>query len=93
MHDRLFEHQDELRLTDLMRHAEELGLDVGRFTDDVRERTYASRVARDVDGADLSGVGGTPTFFVNGQRHQGAFDLVTLSAAVKAAGARAVMTG
>jgi Na+/H+ antiporter NhaA len=92
MHDRLLEHQDELTFPALLRHAESLGLDVDRFADDVRNRTYAPRVARDVDGADLSGVSGTPTFFVNGNRPRGAFDLETLSAAVKAAGARAAIT-
>jgi protein-disulfide isomerase len=48
-------------------------------------------VADDVDSADLSDVSGTPTFFVNGRRHYGAYDTVTLSAAVKAAGARATL--
>ena len=48
-------------------------------------------MARDVDSADLSGVSGTPTFFVNGRRHYGAYDIETLSAAVRAAGARAVL--
>jgi Na+/H+ antiporter NhaA len=91
LHDRLMAHQDELKLPDLIRHAQALRLDVDRFTEDVRNRAYASRVARDVDGADLSGVSGTPTFFVNGRRHHGAFDLQTLSAAIKSAGARATL--
>ena len=93
MHDLLFEHQDALRFADLVRYAEQLGLDAERFASDLRERAFAARVASDVDGADLSGVSGTPTFFVNGRRHHGAFDLETLSAAVKAAGARAALTG
>ena len=92
MHDLLFEHQDALRFADLVRYAEELGLDTAKFAADLRDRAFAARVASDVDGADLSGVSGTPTFFVNGRRHHGAFDLETLSAAVKAAGARAALT-
>jgi protein-disulfide isomerase len=48
-------------------------------------------VAEDVDSADLSGVSGTPTFFVNGRRHYGAYDIATLSAAVRAAGARVLV--
>jgi protein-disulfide isomerase len=48
-------------------------------------------VAEDVDGADLSGVAGTPTFFINGRRHYGAYDIATLSAAVRAAGVRAAL--
>ena len=85
MHDRLLEHQDELEPTALLRHAEELGLDVDRFWEDVRTGAFARRVARDVRSADESGVAGTPTFFVNGRRHHGAYDLDSLSAAVRAA--------
>ena len=92
MHDLLLEHQDELDFDDLNRHAEQLGLDVERFANDLGERVGAARVADDVDSADLSGVSGTPTFFVNGQRHYGAYDIATLSAAVRTAGARAVVT-
>jgi Na+/H+ antiporter NhaA len=90
-HDLLFDHQDALGPNDLIGHAQELGLDVERFADDLRARVGAARVADDVDSADLSGVSGTPTFFVNGRRHYGAYDIATLSAAVRAAGARAVL--
>jgi predicted DsbA family dithiol-disulfide isomerase len=88
MHDLLFEHQDALRKADLLRYADELGLDVDRFKEDLTSRAFASRVESDVDSADLSGVSGTPTFFVNGRRHHGAFDLRSLKAAVKAERAR-----
>jgi Na+/H+ antiporter NhaA len=91
MHDLLLAHQDALRPNDLIGYAEQLGLDVVRFTSDLREHAGAPRVAEDVDSADLSGVSGTPTFFVNGRRHYGAYDIATLSAAVRAAGARAVL--
>jgi Na+/H+ antiporter NhaA len=89
MHDLLLAHQDALRPPDLERYAEELGLDVDRFTDELRRHAYAGRVAEDVDSADLSTVSGTPTFFINDVRHQGAYDIETLSAAVRAARARA----
>ncbi|MFC5263145.1 Na+/H+ antiporter NhaA [Kribbella qitaiheensis] len=89
MHDLLIEHQEALRMPDLVRYAAELGLDVERFRDDLRRHVGAVRVAEDVDSADLSGVSGTPTFFVNGRRHHGAYDSATLSAAVVAAGRRA----
>ena len=91
MHDMLLAHQDALHMKDLIRYAGELDLDVERFTDDVRHHVGAARVASDVDSADLSSVSGTPTFFVNGVRHHGAFDIVSLKAAVKAAGARAII--
>jgi Na+/H+ antiporter NhaA len=91
MHDLLFKHQDALRPRDLISYARELGLDFERFTDDLREHTGSARVAEDVDSADLSGVSGTPTFFINGQRHYGAYDIAALSQAVRAAGARATL--
>jgi Na+/H+ antiporter NhaA len=91
MHDALLGHQDALRASDLIHYAEQLGLDAERFSDDLRRHTGASRVAEDVDSADLSGVSGTPTFFINGRRHYGAYDIATLSAAVRAAGARAAL--
>jgi Na+/H+ antiporter NhaA len=89
MHDLLLAHQDALRPSDLLRYAEQLGLDLPRFAGDLRRHAHAARIAEDVDSADLSGVSGTPTFFVNGRRHYGAYDVATLSDAVRAAGARA----
>jgi Na+/H+ antiporter NhaA len=88
MHDVLLEHQDALAYRDLIGYARQLGLDVDRFEEDLRTRTGAGRIAQDVDSADLSAVSGTPTFFVNSLRHYGAYDIATLSAAVKAARAR-----
>jgi Na+/H+ antiporter NhaA len=93
MHDLLFQHQDALTPEDLMSYAMELGLDLERFEADLMTHAGAARVADDVDSADLSGVTGTPTFFINGRRHYGAYDLETLSNAVRLAGARAVLTG
>jgi predicted DsbA family dithiol-disulfide isomerase len=89
MHDKLLDHQDELTVPDLRRFAAELGLDGERFRDELRRRAYAERVGEDVGTADASGVVGTPSFFINGRRHQGAYDIATLSAAVRAARARA----
>jgi Na+/H+ antiporter NhaA len=91
LHDLLLDHQDALEPEDLIGYAERLDLDVEQFASDLRERSGAARVADDVDSGDLSGVSGTPTFFVNGRRHYGAYDIETLSAAVRAAGARAVL--
>ena len=89
MYDQLLAHQDTLGDDDLVRYAGNLGLDLDRFAEFMRERKGANRVADDVDGADLSGVTGTPTFFINGQRHYGAYDIDTLSDEVRSAGARA----
>jgi protein-disulfide isomerase len=89
MHDVLLEHQRELRPVDLVRYAAELGLDVDRFREDLRRHVGAARVADDVDSAGSSGVTGTPTFFINGRRQYGAYDIDTLTAAVKTAKAQA----
>jgi Na+/H+ antiporter NhaA len=89
MHDRLFEHQDQLTHADLLGHAEALGLDADRVRSELDRRTYDQRVAEDIASADASGVAGTPTFFVNGKRHHGDYDLDTLSAAVRVAQTRA----
>jgi len=89
MNDELLEHQDELTTPRLARYAEELGLDLERFWDELRGREHAARVAEDVASADASGVAGTPSFFINGRRHRGAYDVETLTAAVRAARNRA----
>jgi protein-disulfide isomerase len=88
MHDVLLEHQDALTSKELVRYAEQLGLDVDRFREDLRSGTHARRVSRDVDSADASGVSGTPTFFINGRRHHGAYDVAALTAALRAEKAR-----
>jgi Na+/H+ antiporter NhaA len=89
MYDRLLSHQGELSPRDLVRHAGDLGLDVDRFRDELRRREYASRISEDVASADESGVSGTPTFFINGRRHYGVYDLAALTEAVGAAKRRA----
>jgi protein-disulfide isomerase len=89
MHDKLLDHQGELQPDDLGRYAEEIGLDMDRFWDDLHNRRHAARVAEDVASADASGVVGTPTFFINGKRHQGAYDVQTLTDAVRRARTRA----
>ena len=85
MHDLLLAHQGELTPEDLNRYAQRLELDIGRFDEELRKRTYAPRVRADVASADASGVSGTPSFFINGRRHNGVYDIDTLSAAVRAA--------
>lgn len=82
LHDLLLTHQDALTYPDLLRYAEDLGLDVDRFARDLSSRHFALRVTRDVESAEQSGVAGTPTFFVNGVRHFGAYDLESLRAVI-----------
>jgi protein-disulfide isomerase len=90
MHDRLLT-QEDLRPSALLATARELGLDTEKFMYELREHEAAARVAEDVDSADLSGVSGTPTFFINGKRHYGAYDIDALSEAVRLARARAAL--
>jgi len=85
MHDYLFERQDRLEPADLIRYAAELDLDVDRFRADLERHVHETRVAQDIESADVSGATGTPTFFVNGQRHYGAYDVESLRAAISAA--------
>ncbi|MDQ4048299.1 MAG: Na+/H+ antiporter NhaA [Actinomycetota bacterium] len=89
MHDSLLDHEGELTPSDIGRCAEVIGLDVERFWNDLRHREHAGRVAEDVASADASGVAGTPTFFINGRRHPGAYDVASLTDAVQKARARA----
>ena len=86
MHDLLLANQADLHLEALIGFADRLGLDTERFREDLLRRRFAPRVAEDIESADLSGVAGTPTFFVNAQRHDGPQDLTTLSTVI--AGAR-----
>jgi Na+/H+ antiporter NhaA len=89
MHDALLANQDELTLRSILAAAERLGLDMDKFRGHLRKRKGSGHIAEDVESADISGVSGTPSFFINGHRHQGAYDIATLSKAVKLAGARA----
>jgi protein-disulfide isomerase len=91
MHDLLLGHQGRLALHDLVGYATQLGLDVSRFQAELIEHVHAARIAQDVESADLSGASGTPTFFINGQRHHGSFDLDTLASAISVARAEALI--
>jgi Na+/H+ antiporter NhaA len=88
MHDLLLAHQDHLLKPDLLAYAERLGLDLPRFQKQLYSHVHLARVAQDVESADISGVSGTPTFFVNGRRQYGAFDPASLTSAIAAARAR-----
>ena len=92
MHDLLLARQDALLRPDLLRYAAEIGIDVGRFGARLDRRAGAARIAEDTDSADLSGVTGTPTFFINGRRHYGSYDITELTAAVQAAKAATLVT-
>jgi protein-disulfide isomerase len=83
MHDLLFAHQDALADADLLAYAAELFLNTSRFARDLASSRYASRVQEDLVSGMRSGVQGTPTFFINGERHAGGYDLESLLGAVE----------
>lgn len=85
MHDHIFEHQRSLDDAHLTKFAAELGLDAARFEDELKRGVYADRVRDDFRGGIRSGVNGTPTFFINGVRHNGALDFEDLLAAIERA--------
>ena len=88
MHDLTFENQERLDRSDLVAHAREIGLDEPRFTHDLDTGANAERIREDFMGGVRSGVNGTPTFFVNGVRHDGAVDIAGLLAAIERAAGR-----
>jgi protein-disulfide isomerase len=85
MHDLLLDNQRHLQDEDLRRYAQQLGLDPERFDRELAQHAHARRVREDLRGGLKSGVRVTPTFFVNGLRHDGPNDLATLQAAVEEA--------
>ena len=91
MHDMLFEHQEELDDLHLIQYATDLKLDVTLFEMELATHVYAGRVREDFMSGVRSGVNGTPTFFINGRRHDGPHDLAGLTAALQQALAEARM--
>jgi protein-disulfide isomerase len=83
MHDLLYENQDALEDEDLVRYARALHLDVPRFVKETESGAHLERVREDFRSGVRSGVNGTPSFFINGARHDGPFDLASLLAAIE----------
>ena len=76
---------------ELAAYAADAGLNTDQFLADLRAGTGDAKIAADTDSADLSSVSGTPSFFINGKRHYGAYDIATLSSEVREARARALL--
>jgi protein-disulfide isomerase len=87
MHDLLYENQRRLRDPDLRDYAERLALDVERFDKELAEHVHAARVREDFMSGVRSGVNGTPTFYINGTRHDDSYDVETMVAALERAAA------
>jgi protein-disulfide isomerase len=85
MHDLLFENQEQLDEPSLIRYAAAIGIDEARVRRELAAHTHRSRVRSDFTGGVRSGVNGTPTFFINGLRFDGDWDVASLTAALRAA--------
>jgi protein-disulfide isomerase len=85
MHDVLFENQEQLAGPHLLAYAETLDLDLALFAGDLAEHVHAPKVREDFMSGVRSGVNGTPTFFINGVRHDGPWDAASLLAALQRA--------
>jgi len=85
MHDYLYEHQLALTDQDLYEYAIALGFDVEQFNREMAEQVHTERVRTDFMSGVRSGVNGTPTFYINGYRHNGAYDFDSLLAAIETA--------
>ena len=87
MHDALYENQRRLRDQDLRSYAERLELDVERFARELAEHVHAPRVHDDFMSGVRSGVNGTPTFYINGVRHDDSYETEVLLDALERAAA------
>ena len=87
MHDLLYENQQHLETDDLIAYAGRLGLDVSRFQRELADHVHAARVREDFMSGVRSGVNGTPTFYIDGERYEGAYDAEPLLDALKQAAA------
>ncbi|MEW6748294.1 MAG: DsbA family protein [Candidatus Micrarchaeota archaeon] len=85
MHDKLFENQDALSVSDLRRYSAELGLDTSMFDQCLDSGKYSQEVQADKRAGDAAGVSGTPTFFINGKKLVGAVSYETFEFAIEEA--------
>ena len=88
MHDSLYANQPRLGLQTLFSVAEDLGLPRAELQTTLTSDRYAGRIREDFLSGARSGVNGTPCFFVNGVRHEGAWSFDDLAAAIHAAQTR-----
>jgi protein-disulfide isomerase len=87
MHDVFYENQDALEAENLLKYASAIGLDLHRFSRELSEHIFIPRVREDFHSGVRSGVNGTPSFFINGERYNGAYDLHSMLNALAASAA------
>jgi len=83
MHDALYDHQEALERDDILAYARQIGLDMAQFERELEERVHAEKIQAEFRNGILSGVNGTPTFFINGVRYDGPWDLESLIDAIE----------
>jgi protein-disulfide isomerase len=85
MHDMLYQNSPDLTFGDLLSYAQNMRLALELFIEDLQTRRHLPRVQQNLDSGLRSGVRGTPTFFINGVRHEGGYNLASLVEALKVA--------
>jgi protein-disulfide isomerase len=83
MHDLLYAGFPDLARKTVMNYAKELGLDMNKFTADLDSRKFKARVRFEEQEGEAAGVGGTPTFFFNGKKYNGVFDVASVTPLIK----------
>lgn len=83
MHDLIFDNQDVLMRNDVLIFARQLGLNIARFKIDLLDKSLSLKIESDFESGVRSGVNGTPSFFINGTKHNGPSDFVSLLAAIE----------
>lgn len=78
MHDILYENQENLDIPDLLNYAKTLILPATKLEDAIKKELFTDKIKQDFMGGVRSGVNGTPTFFINGERHSGSYEYETL---------------
>jgi protein-disulfide isomerase len=85
MHGILYDRQPAFEEAELAGYAESLGLDMSAYGKAMSGQVFLARIQADFRGGVRSGVNGTPTFFINGSRHNGAYAADSLGPAIEAA--------
>jgi len=83
MHDKMYANFRDLSQKNIFKWAEEIGLDVVRFTADLNSGKYKAAVEKDMNDGLQAGVAGTPTIFVNGKRYNGSLETAAVEQVLK----------
>jgi protein-disulfide isomerase len=83
MHDLIYEHQTQLSDSAFLAFANVLGLNMTLFEQDFQDQELSDKVEADFESGIRSGVNGTPSFYINGEKYQGTYDYESLSSAIE----------